>query len=329
MPPASQPGVPPGATGSYVQPPAKNRLPLILLVLVLVGGGVAAGVFGRDLLAGKPPQPTPANPVAAGDPAAPGLFSKQLAKVQPAPEPAPLPPTNSPPGPGPAVPPPPTPEPVAVAPAPPAPRNPATRPLKARKMVSVGSVYEVFFDRGQVYLRAGSDEGVTMGARVQVVGPAEDGKRPLYAIGTAMEVTPHLTRLHTEVGPKVLRGGGDLFGAYDGRAAVAAAPAQPADPAPAHPPAPPPAVSAVPLKGKANMGAFNRLYLTNSNDFNWTKCELRLPNNKRYTLGPLAAQAEDTVNLGRFVQDGVETEVEVNFVNVKCAEGSAKFFFGK
>lgn len=323
---------------SYVQAPAKSRLPLILLAVFLIGGGVAAGVFGRDLFAKKPaetplPPLPPSTPIAVATPTPPPQ-GNVLPPLGPTPTPPPSTPTTPTPTPTPTNPTP-TPTPVAVEPTTPrptttptpAPVKPAVvaavKPPKAKKMVSTPNAYEIFFDRKQVYLRAGFEEGVGMGTRVQLVGPAEEGRRPLYAEGTAMEVMPHLTRLNVDGGAKFLRAFGDLYGSFDARGGpVAAAP----DPTPT-PVAPPPVKPAAggSLVGRAEIGAFNRVRLTNNSDIAWTNCVLRLPTNTMYRLGTLAARRDDTVRVGAFSPDPVEKDVPITWVSVTCSEGSAKF----
>ncbi len=333
--PPAQPQVPWTGQTAASQPAWRRSGWLVVLAVVLVGGGVAAGVFGRDLVAGKADAPVAAaEPVLAPKSEVPPVAEppQPIARAEPArvePVAPPVPP--APPEPA---------RPTPVPPRPPAPGRAVTPPPPPtpKQQVPAGEAYEVFFDRGQAYLRAGGEEGLSKGASVQVVGPATDGMRPLYATGVAMDVMPHLARLYVEGGRKSLKGAGDLFGLFDKSArrrepTVTAIPAEPAPerpppPAPTPPPADPTAVL-VGQGGISGMGPFRRLTLYNGGEFNWTKCELRLPDNRRYELASLEARSSDGIMLRKFTQDGTEVDAAVTYVQVKCTEGSARFSLRK
>lgn len=132
----------------------------------------------------------------------------------------------------------------------------------------------------------------------QVVGPAQgDGRRPLY--GTAVVMGPKAKLASLNLLGLTLPEGGTLFASFTpeerprttrrqpGRntatpAAATAAPEAPATPEPT------PAVAAAPeptpLKGRTTIGGFGPakgLTLYNQENRHWTKCEPRLPSNKR------------------------------------------------
>jgi serine/threonine-protein kinase len=102
---------------------------------------------------------------------------------------------------------------------------------KPKKRMSADPVYEVFIDHGAPYVRAGAEEGLAIGSRVQVVGPKAGGLRPFWSDATAMEVMPHLTRLNLDAGVAALRGTGELFAYFEPRPKARPAEAKPLAPA--------------------------------------------------------------------------------------------------
>ena len=260
VPPGS--GGMPQAYGSGPQggPPQRSRTPLIALgaVCLLLAGALGAVLLTRG---GGDKPPPPVAPVARNE-------------TPPAPPP---------------------PEPVKAEP-------PPAEPAPAYARVTVdGKVYEVMEDKGEHYLRAGSADGIDMGTEVQMVGPAEsDGRRPLYGVAVVMELKgDHLARLRPDKSPPA---GSTLFASFTpepkekdkprttrrqpARNTPPAAPANPAPPAPPVVAEPEPE----PLKGAARIrGALfaKQFVIQNSESRPWTKCELRLPSNKRYLMARL------------------------------------------
>ncbi len=318
VPAAPAPAAPSVAAGdSFTLTIPKRRAPMVIvLALVVVGVGAGLAVLSR---------PTEA-PAAATAP----VPSSEPVVTQPPPvqKPEPREPTK------PAV--------VPVASNPPPVVAVRTGP---RRKVEVKKAYEIFVDRGEHFLRAGTAEGLVVGARVQVVGPAHGKKRELIGEATAMEVWPHLARLALDPGvgdPKEV-----LFGAFDPRARPvrAAAVARDPSPPPAEPEKQPPVAAAVvpeerpepvkpepppvkALRGRAywsGLGPLKRVNLQNSDSFEWTRCEVRLPTNQRYVFDAIPAGESDGTLLRKFNQDGVERDVDIDRLTVKCVEGSASF----
>jgi hypothetical protein len=75
-------------------------------------------------------------------------------------------------------------------------------------------------------------------------------------------------------------------------------------------------------------GALKRITVRNDSKFDWHACEVRLPTNKRYRLGTLQADSSEGILWFRFDADGVERDVPVDSVLMKCSEGWARFEFG-
>ncbi len=173
-------------------------------------------------------------------------------------------------------------------------------------------VVELFVDKGDTFARAGTDQGLKVGAAVTVLGPTIGDTQERRRVGTAtvLEVWESLSRVSLdaeaskESGPKFLELG-------KGKAPKAAG--APEDPA-----------AKVGLKGRATLRG-PRLTLYNDSGSAWTECELRLPSNRRYILKSLAAHDSEGIMLLRFAQDGVPRDLPADSVKVKCDQGEARF----
>ncbi len=219
-----------------------------------------------------------------------------------------------------------------------APVTPVEEPAPAYARVTVDKVYEVLEDRGEHYLRAGGADGVDLGTEVQLLGPAErDGRRPLYGEAVVMELKgERLARLRPDKSPPA---GSTLFASFtpeppkdkprptprrqepriarEAAAPTAVAAAQPV----AATPEPPP------LQGRADVSGFGpvrRVIIYNREQRPWTKCELRLPNNRRYIQDKLDAGDQQAIALVKFRQDGPEVDLPPTWVSITCEQGYAK-----
>ncbi len=315
------------AAESFTLSIPKRRAPLfVLLALAVIAGGAGLAVFtsrGAGTQSDPNPPAPPAEPARA-EPSEPDL-PKEPKEPKAVEEPKVA-----------------AAEPIKAAAEPP----PAAIP---RKRVEVKKVFELFMDRGERFIRAGRAEGLNVGARVQVVTAAKGKWREQVGEATAMEVWPHLARLAVEIGPVQPKEA--LFGAFDPRAkpprlaarpgrgeleppapppAVTTAATEPpkVEPAKAEEPPPPPKPVARTLKGRAwfsGMGPLKRVNLQNNDNVGWNRCEVRLPTNQRYVFDAIPAGESDVTLLRKFVQDGVEKDVDIDFVTVKCQEGTASF----
>jgi len=189
-----------------------------------------------------------------------------------------------------------------------------------------GPNVEVFVDRGDTFVRAGTNHGVKVGVVLPVLGPAIGNTQERRTIGgaTVIEVWETLARVSLDKaassvpGPKLAR--------------IAAQPPPPPPPEPpvavTPPPPPPPTevpAAAPPLKGHAEMGAFSRVWLYNDSATTWSNCELRLPNNTHFKIESIRGRENDKVRLGAFEPDGPLKDVPINSVTVKCDQGVGKF----
>jgi len=196
---------------------------------------------------------------------------------------------------------------------------------------------EVFADRDQTYVRAGTAQGLQVGQSLPVV--SKDGK----SVGSAvtLEVWEALARVKLDEpaehfsGPKralVAKGPeadeppaeqhaqpeeGDSDDATaqktDAEEEDDAAPVKPGE-----------------LRGRASViGVWQgkRITIENTSRADWHHCRLRLPDQRRYELGDLAQHDTDHVMLFRF--EGANffsvSDVPLDSIQVKCDEGSAKF----
>jgi hypothetical protein len=217
-------------------------------------------------------------------------------------------------------------------------------------------VSEIFLDHKETFVRAGTKQGLEKGSEVVVVGkPNASGARAKLGTAVVMDVFPAMSRLSLDKASAAAKG--DRYVVVPSSAPavviaekVAEKPAEKPVPVAKAAPEKPEDLDRTPnfhkpendgyeqakppekkLKGRASsigFGPVRRIRLQNENAFAWTKCELRLANNKHYLMDHLGAGEDDGIALPRFVQDGTERDVEINNVTVKCAEGSATFTFG-
>ncbi|HZI09493.1 MAG TPA: hypothetical protein VE153_03820, partial [Myxococcus sp.] len=219
-----------------------------------------------------------------------------------------------------------------------APVPPAEEPAPTYERVTVDKVYEVLEDRGDHYLRAGGADGVGLGTEVRLLGLAEsDGRRPLYGEAVVMELKgERLARLRPDKRPPA---GSALFASFTPEPPkdkprptprrqelrTAREPAAPTPVAAAQPvaaaPEPPP------LQGRADVSGFGpvrRVIIYNREQRPWTRCELRLPNNRRFSLDKLAAGDQLAIALVKFRQDGPGQDLPLTWVSITCEQGRAK-----
>lgn len=168
---------------------------------------------------------------------------------------------------------------------------------------------ELFVDKGETFIRAGSDAGLQRGAALPVV--AKGGKR----IGTAtvLEVWPALSRVSLDEASRADK----TPAKYVTLAAKAEAP-PPA--APAQPVAPPPPTG---LRGFAKYGwagPWTVLQVFNENTYDWTDCTVTMmPMSSSYQMKFLQAGDHEMISRSNFSKrdfDGDPTSVKL-----KCTQG--------
>jgi hypothetical protein len=185
---------------------------------------------------------------------------------------------------------------------------------------------EVFKDKGDLFVRAGTNRGLKVGTELVILGDRIGDSDEHRAGGTAivLEVWATLARISPDEEARKLK---DIKLA---RISGAAAPA----PAPVAKAAPPPKAEPAPagnaLKGRASfigIGPAKRITISNDGSTLWTKCDLRLPNNKHYVLDVLRPGDHESIVYPRFKQDGTELDRPLDWILVKCEEGQSRFSF--
>ena len=186
-------------------------------------------------------------------------------------------------------------------------------------------VVEVFKDKGDTFLRAGTNRGLKVGSEVAILGD-KIGDTDEYRSGgkaTVLEVWETLARVSPDEDAKKLK---DIkFARLSSAPAAAAAPSAPQAVAAAS--AEPPAKA---LKGHAVLGGIGpakRITVYNDGTTKWTNCEVRLPNNRHYKMAQLNAADQDGIMITRFDQDGTELDRPLDGVMVRCDQGASHFNF--
>jgi hypothetical protein len=200
---------------------------------------------------------------------------------------------------------------------------------------------ELFVDRGETYVRAGTNAGLDRGTSLEVV---VNGKR--IGVATVMEAWPAMARVNIDEGARK--------DASANRRVVLPAkvggppPAAPTTPAtPTAPPPPPPSSgpraplpagqgalpapvpAGGPLMGHATWGGVGRWKMVrvfNEGTFKWSRCVLTLlPSNQNYSLADLRDHDQESIAWSNFKPE--PGDVEPTSVRVHCAEGDASFPF--
>ncbi len=222
--------------------------------------------------------------------------------------------------------------------------------LAAALWLSQAADAEVFTDRGQLFVREGERAGLRAGAVVDLY----DARGNPLGKARVGEVYEALAKLEADPGQaKVARRA--RFGTISEPPLVGAEGAvvtqrptpETLDREPAPPPDAPPAQGDVVaeraeagpsldggdpggLVGEASvagLGPMKRITVYNRSKTDWHRCEVRLPSNKRFKLGTLQAESSEGILWFRFEVDGVERDVPIDSVTMRCSEGVGRFVF--
>jgi hypothetical protein len=158
--------------------------------------------------------------------------------------------------------------------------------------------WEAFTDKGSIFVRAGSQQGLKVGTELSMFKDANDATPAGKA--TVMEVFDAMARIN-----------------LDGASTAARAKY-------ARIPGTGPALAGAELKGRASMNVIGRLTIYNDTSANWTDCVLTLPDGKIYKESGVNAHSDDGIMVLKFVSP---PGPQLDHVRVKCAEGDAKFVF--
>jgi hypothetical protein len=164
---------------------------------------------------------------------------------------------------------------------------------------------DLFVDRGDTFIRAGSAQGIKVGDSVPILGDKIGDTEERRVIGSAavLEVWKTIARVSLDAKAKSVEG--EKF------AQVGAETKAPTS-----------------LRGRASasgVAKLRRITVYNDSGVTWRNCDVRLPNNKRYILTQLAPRSSEGIMLFRFNQDGVERDIPTTYVDVKCSNGEARF----
>ncbi len=164
---------------------------------------------------------------------------------------------------------------------------------------------EAFKDKGDLFMRAGSKQGLRVGGDVLVLGDTIGDTTERRVLGRAriIEVLDHLARLQPD-------------------AAAAKLPEIKW-------------VKALPrvipkLKGHASISGFGparRVSVHNDSPGDWTRCDVHLPPNRHYVLGTLKANDSEGILWHRFVADASPGKETFDGVRMTCAQGVAQWRF--
>lgn len=184
--------------------------------------------------------------------------------------------------------------------------------------------YDLFKDKGDTFIRAGTNKAIKVGTEVQVLGEpiGDTGEYRSAGSATVMEVWETIARVsldeeaqkHPEA--KKVRVGG--------KPAPAAATLPKAEESSATGPA------GGTLKGAASvigLGPAKQITVRNQGTVLWTNCDLRLPDNRHYKLAQLRGNDQERIFLHVFKQDGTELDRPLDSIVVKCDQGTSRFNF--
>jgi len=77
----------------------------------------------------------------------------------------------------------------------------------------------------------------------------------------------------------------------------------------------------------SGFGSLKRITVRNDSKYDWHGCDVRLPNGRHYRLGELGADSSEGILWFRFDADGVERDVPLDSVLMRCNEGTGRFVF--
>lgn len=179
-------------------------------------------------------------------------------------------------------------------------------PALAQEAAKEGpKLVDLFVDRGDTFIRAGTAQGLKVGDSVPILGAKIGNTEERRVVGSAavLEVWKTIARVNLDAAARGAEG--EKF------AQVGAEPARPTG-----------------LRGRASasgVAKLRRITIYNDSGTTWRNCDVRLPNNKRYVLSQLAPRSSEGIMLFRFNQDGVERDLPTTYVDVKCSNGEARF----
>ena len=192
----------------------------------------------------------------------------------------------------------------------------------ANEKPNVGPAVELFVDTGDVFVRAGTAQGLRVGMVLPVLGATIGNTTERRTVGSAavLEVWETLARVSLDKTAAALRraeAGPDRQGQHRGarprgREPLGTSASSASDGAPAR------------LKGRATrIGP--HFSIDNDMSIAWTNCDVRLPSNKRYLMNHLEAGDHEAIMIMRFAQDGIQRDLPDSILTVTCDQGVGTF----
>jgi head-tail adaptor len=167
---------------------------------------------------------------------------------------------------------------------------------------------DLFVDRGDTFIRAGSAQGIKVGDSIPILGDKIGNTEERRVVGSAavLEVWKTIARVNLDAGARGAEG--EKFAQVGAETATSKTSSS--------------------LRGRASasgVAKLRRITIYNDSGSTWRNCDVRLPNNKRYILTQLAPRSSEGIMLFRFNQDGVERDLPTTYVDVRCSNGEARF----
>ncbi len=215
--------------------------------------------------------------------------------------------------------------------------------LSSTAALAAGDTVEIFLDKQDVFIRAGTNKGLKVGSEVLVLGERIGDTNEYRVAGRAnvLEVFETIARVSLDPGaqkvksPKLAK----LQTSAKVERPVAVQPTLTAPPPPPRDPPNPKAWSSDKDESVGQNGLLQgiarktggwigtRIIIKNTSNIRWNRCDVRLPDNRHYRIDSLEAHEEDGIMLNKFTQDGVHRDVAVDSVLVQCDEGVGKLPF--
>lgn len=182
-------------------------------------------------------------------------------------------------------------------------------------LMAVANAADIFLDKGDTFVRAGSDDGLKKGAEVKVVGAAVDGnQRPHLGAATVLEVFPKLARLSLDA--SAARAPAPLF------VVLAGAPASPNAPAATAPATGPHSSGKKRFSAELQLqwAPLKAVVVHNTSSFAWHGCTITIPGKQVFHQKGVPAGFKREFPLAQFAVEPSAADLQ-NEVRIACAEG--------
>jgi hypothetical protein len=213
--------------------------------------------------------------------------------------------------------------------------------LAATVGFAAGDTVEIFVDKQDFFIRAGTNRGLKVGSEVLVLGDriADTNEYRVAGRANVLEVFETIARVNLDAAAQKVKN--PKLAMLQAGARVerpAPQPLTPPPPPPKDPPNPkawssekdelPPADGVLQgIARKTGGWIGTRIIVKNTSTIRWTRCDVRLPDNRHYRIDSLDPREEEGIMLTKFTQDGVRRDVAIDSVLMQCNEGVGKLPF--